>query len=131
MIEWSDVDLAVHRQYSPLVAVGHLHRQVHVVPTLPDRSDTTVGGRKWLVVPYSLALNDARFWRGYYATGDDFYQSAKETFERLALVLVREAKGGELTLADEEVEHRLKKHKLRLKDEINMILARQTELAVR
>ena len=44
---------------------------------------TTVGGRKWLVVPYSLALNDARFWRGYYATGDDFYQSAKETFDTL------------------------------------------------
>jgi uncharacterized protein YdcH (DUF465 family) len=40
-----------------------------------------------------------------------------------------EAKGGELTLADEEVEHRLKKHKLRLKDEINMILARQTQMA--
>jgi uncharacterized protein YdcH (DUF465 family) len=36
---------------------------------------------------------------------------------------------GELTLADEEVEHRLKKHKLRLKDEINMILARQTQMA--
>ncbi len=39
-----------------------------------------------------------------------------------------EAKGGELTLADEEVEHRLKKHKLRLKDEINMILARQMQM---
>lgn len=36
---------------------------------------------------------------------------------------------GELTLADEEVEHRLKKHKLRLKDEINMILARQMQTA--
>ena len=36
---------------------------------------------------------------------------------------------GELTLADEEVEHRLKKHKLRLKDEINMILARQMQMA--
>ncbi len=37
-----------------------------------------------------------------------------------------EAKDG-LTLADEEVEHRLKKHKLRLKDEINMILSRTAE----
>ena len=36
---------------------------------------------------------------------------------------------GELTLADEVVEHRLKKHKLRLKDEINMILARQMQTA--
>jgi uncharacterized protein YdcH (DUF465 family) len=34
-----------------------------------------------------------------------------------------------LSLADEEVEHRLKKHKLRLKDEINMILSRTQQLA--
>src|SRR5437868_513697 len=34
----------------------------------------------------------------------------------------------QLTLADEEVEHRLKKHKLRLKDEINMILSRTQQL---
>ena len=32
-----------------------------------------------------------------------------------------------LTLADEEVENRLKKHKLRLKDEMNMILLRTAE----
>lgn len=32
-----------------------------------------------------------------------------------------------VTLADEEVEHRLKKHKLRLKDEINMIVSRAAE----
>ena len=44
---------------------------------------TTVGDRKWLVVPYSLALNDVRFWRGYYSTGEDFFQSAKETFDTL------------------------------------------------
>jgi allantoinase len=44
---------------------------------------TTVRGRKWLVVPYSLALNDARFWRGYYATGGDFFQAMKETFDTL------------------------------------------------
>lgn len=31
---------------------------------------------------------------------------------------------GSVTLADDEVEHRLKKQKLRLKDEINMILSR-------
>jgi uncharacterized protein YdcH (DUF465 family) len=37
-----------------------------------------------------------------------------------------EAKGS-LTLADEEVENRLKKHKLRLKDEMNMILLRTSE----
>lgn len=32
-----------------------------------------------------------------------------------------------LTLADEEVEQRLKKRKLRLKDEINMIVSRTAE----
>jgi uncharacterized protein YdcH (DUF465 family) len=35
-----------------------------------------------------------------------------------------------LTLSDEEVEQRLKKHKLRLKDEINMILLRASEQTV-
>jgi peptidoglycan/xylan/chitin deacetylase (PgdA/CDA1 family) len=44
---------------------------------------TPVGERPWLVVPYSMALNDMRFWRGYYASGDDFFQSAKETFDTL------------------------------------------------
>ena len=44
---------------------------------------TKVGSRKWLVIPYSLALNDSRFWRGYYSTGDDFFQAAKETFDTL------------------------------------------------
>jgi uncharacterized protein YdcH (DUF465 family) len=34
---------------------------------------------------------------------------------------------GTLTLADEEVEQRLKKRKLRIKDEINMILTRNAE----
>ncbi len=34
---------------------------------------------------------------------------------------------GTLTLADEEVEQRLKKRKLRIKDEINMILLRNAE----
>lgn len=33
-------------------------------------------------------------------------------------------KRGNVTLAEDEVEHRLKKQKLRLKDEINMILSR-------
>lgn len=44
---------------------------------------TAVGDKKWLVVPYTLALNDARFWRGYYATGEDLFQAAKETFDVL------------------------------------------------
>ena len=33
-------------------------------------------------------------------------------------------KRGNVSLAEDEVEHRLKKQKLRLKDEINMILSR-------
>jgi len=34
---------------------------------------------------------------------------------------------GNLTLADEEVEQRLKKRKLRIKDEMNMIVSRTAE----
>ena len=44
---------------------------------------TTVHGKPWLVVPYTLTLNDTKFWRGYYATGEDLFQSAKETFDIL------------------------------------------------
>ena len=36
---------------------------------------------------------------------------------------------GNVTLAEDEVEHRLKKQKLRLKDEINMILSRAAQVA--
>ena len=35
----------------------------------------------------------------------------------------------DFTLAEDEVEHRLKKQKLRLKDEINMILSRAAQVA--
>ncbi len=44
---------------------------------------THVGDKKWLVIPYSAALNDMKLWRGTYATGEDLYQAAKETFETL------------------------------------------------
>ncbi|MBI3964808.1 MAG: polysaccharide deacetylase family protein, partial [Chloroflexi bacterium] len=44
---------------------------------------TTVGNRRWLVVPYSLADNDMKFWRGGYGHGDDFFQASKETFDTL------------------------------------------------
>jgi uncharacterized protein YdcH (DUF465 family) len=37
---------------------------------------------------------------------------------------------GNVTLAEDEVEHRLKKQKLRLKDEINMILSRAADAQV-
>ncbi len=41
------------------------------------------GERRWLVVPYSLTVNDSKFWRGGLATGDDFFQAMKETFDTL------------------------------------------------
>jgi allantoinase len=44
---------------------------------------TMVGDRKWLVVPYTLTLNDSKYWRGGYGTGEDLFQAAKETFDML------------------------------------------------
>ena len=38
---------------------------------------------KWLVVPYSLEVNDTRFWRGGMNSPDDFYQTMKNTFDLL------------------------------------------------
>ena len=38
---------------------------------------TNVNGKKWLVVPYSLEVNDTRFWRGGMTTPNDFYESMR------------------------------------------------------
>lgn len=44
---------------------------------------TPVNGKKWLVVPYSLESNDTRFWRGGMSSPSDFYETLKNTFDRL------------------------------------------------
>ena len=43
----------------------------------------TVQERPWLVVPYSMETNDARFWRGGLVSVNDFYEYLKETFDCL------------------------------------------------
>jgi allantoinase len=48
-----------------------------------------VSGRPHLVVPYSLVVNDSKFGRGVFATSDDFYTFAKDSFD----VLYREGAG--------------------------------------
>ena len=42
-----------------------------------------VNGKKWLVVPYSLELNDAKFWRGGMTKPSDFFETARYTFDQL------------------------------------------------
>ena len=44
---------------------------------------TEVNGKKWLVVPYSLEVNDTKFWRGGMSNPSDFYETMKNTFDRL------------------------------------------------
>ena len=44
---------------------------------------TQVNGRPWLVVPYSLEVNDFKFWRGELITPNDFFESAKSCFDML------------------------------------------------
>ena len=44
---------------------------------------TTVNGNPWLVVPYSMETNDARFWRGGLTSVSDFYEYLKDTFDCL------------------------------------------------
>ena len=44
---------------------------------------TTVNGDPWLVVPYSMETNDARFWRGGLTSVSDFYEYLKDTFDCL------------------------------------------------
>lgn len=43
----------------------------------------TVKGKPWLVLPYSMETNDARFWRGGLVSVGDFYEYLKETFDCL------------------------------------------------
>lgn len=49
---------------------------------------TTVSGKPHLVVPYTLANNDAKFGRGSFGTGDDFFTFVKAAFD----VLYREGR---------------------------------------
>jgi allantoinase len=42
-----------------------------------------VEGKRHLVVPYTLGVNDSKFGRGVFATGEDFYTYAKDSFDML------------------------------------------------
>ena len=42
-----------------------------------------VSGKKWLVVPYSLEVNDTKFWRGGMTSPSDFYESMRDSFDLL------------------------------------------------
>ena len=90
-MSWREVRAALASQPVVLIPLGSTEQHGPVAPTgdyliadeiavrVAERTNSLVAP----VIPYSLALNDARFWRGYYATGDDFFQSAKETFDTL------------------------------------------------
>ncbi len=44
---------------------------------------TKVKDQPWLVVPYSIEVNDARFWRGGLNSVGDFYEYMKDSFDCL------------------------------------------------
>ena len=44
---------------------------------------TQVKGKPWLVIPYSLEVNDTKFWRGGMVNPKDFYDTARNTLELL------------------------------------------------
>lgn len=44
---------------------------------------TDVFGKPWLVIPYSLEVNDTRFWRGGMSRPSDFYEAMRNSFDRL------------------------------------------------
>ena len=44
---------------------------------------TQVKGKKWLVVPYSLEVNDTKFWRGGMISPSDFHETMRNAFDRL------------------------------------------------
>ena len=44
---------------------------------------TKVQDKDWLVIPYSLEVNDYGFWRGQLSTPNGFFESAKSSFDQL------------------------------------------------
>ena len=44
---------------------------------------TKVHDQDWLVIPYSLEVNDFGFWRGSMSTPNDFFETARDTFDQL------------------------------------------------
>ena len=44
---------------------------------------TQVSGKSHLVVPYGLAMNDAKFIRGGMATANDFFEYLRDSFDML------------------------------------------------
>ena len=44
---------------------------------------TPVNGKPWLVVPYSLEVNDTKFWRGGMISPSGFFETARSTFDQL------------------------------------------------
>ena len=44
---------------------------------------TAVKGKDWLVVPYSLEVNDSKLWRGDMSQPKDWFETAKNTFDLL------------------------------------------------
>ena len=44
---------------------------------------TSVNGREWLVVPYTLEVNDTKFWRGGMVSPSDFEETMRNAFDLL------------------------------------------------
>ncbi len=44
---------------------------------------TLVNGKNWLVIPYSLEVNDFKFWRGELIRPSDFFEAARSCFDTL------------------------------------------------
>jgi allantoinase len=69
-------------QTRPLLAeAGLLYDNAAFNDDLPYFVD--VSGRPFLVLPYSLDVNDVRFWKGELSTGDEFEGYARDAFDVL------------------------------------------------
>lgn len=64
-----------------LAEEGFLYDSGTVNDDLPFYQD--VGGRPFLVVPYTIDVNDVRFWRGTMSTGRDFETYCVDSFDTL------------------------------------------------
>lgn len=81
MLGWFSRSPAGYATRTAVVAEGLKYDSMTCGDDRPSFVD--VGGQRFLLVPYTTDVNDIRFWRGNFQTGDEFAEYGRDTFDQL------------------------------------------------
>lgn len=81
MLGWFSRSPAGYATRTAAVAEGLKYDSMTCGDDRPSFVD--VGGQPFLLVPYTTDVNDIRFWRGNFHTGDEFAEYGCDTFDQL------------------------------------------------